>query len=98
MHRRFVLILILLIIVPTLALFWGGCFSQDKYFLWGYECPGSYIYVSNLLGLLGSTLLIYFNLKEKIHSKLWYFLGILFAVIFAIHLFIFYSLSNIALF
>lgn len=95
---KIALVFVLLIIAPIVVAFSSGCFVQDKYFFWGYNCSNYLIYSLNFLALLGSAALVYLSYRANDRNILLRVLGIILTVLFIAHLFIFYSLSNIALF
>lgn len=87
-------ILIVFILLPIILLLFGKCIVSDKYFFWGYSCSANYIYLINILVILGTILVFFFNHKNNKYKLLWYLISALIFLVSIAHLFIYNSLSH----
>ena len=94
MNKEFVLIAILIIILPTLIVLFGGTLASSLTIRWEASTLNNIGYICLLLAILGCVYIIIRNYALELHSLFWYVFPAVTGVILSLLLYTVYSLSH----
>lgn len=82
------------VVVPLLALIFGGCFTASKYFVWGYGCSVMTLYLANAVIFIGACGMFYLARLQGLQAKQWLIVSGTIGVLAAVHFILVYLLSG----
>lgn len=91
--NKLLTIFLVFVLIPVVAFIINGYMANDKSG-WNWENLNTVNSITNIMALLGSIYIIYFNYKTGYNSKAYYILAVMLSLWFIINLFLINTISN----